>query len=239
MVMLWFWLLVACAGLFTAVYLPAIARWSRTLSSPYAKADVQRRLAAATLDGLLILSCLVFYATTESTSLLVAGAGYALLRDAFGGQSVGKFFYSLMVVRLDTGRPAGMRSSMLRNVVLLVPGANVAAVFLETWTLVSDPKGARLGDRMAWTQVVDGFGVRELVKILRDQLTVDALLDERKPRLSTFDFRLSTLDLFGAPGRIRTCGLRLRRPSLYPAELRAQTSAECLVLSAECIGAWY
>src|ERR1700730_2389535 len=28
--------------------------------------------------------------------------------------------------------------------------------------------------------------------------------------------------IFGAPGRIRTCGLRLRRPSLYPAELRAR-----------------
>ena len=27
----------------------------------------------------------------------------------------------------------------------------------------------------------------------------------------------------GAPDRIRTCGLRLRRPTLYPAELRAQT----------------
>jgi hypothetical protein len=26
----------------------------------------------------------------------------------------------------------------------------------------------------------------------------------------------------GAPCRIRTCGLRLRRPSLYPAELRAR-----------------
>jgi hypothetical protein len=30
------------------------------------------------------------------------------------------------------------------------------------------------------------------------------------------------LQLCGAPGRIRTCGLRLRRPSLYPAELRAR-----------------
>src|SRR6188508_1829513 len=27
----------------------------------------------------------------------------------------------------------------------------------------------------------------------------------------------------GAPGRIRTCGLWLRRPTLYPAELRART----------------
>src|SRR5262249_33683381 len=34
-----------------------------------------------------------------------------------------------------------------------------------------------------------------------------------------------------APDRIRTCGLRLRRPSLYPAELRAHTdlSAEARV----------
>src|SRR5881397_2387739 len=34
--------------------------------------------------------------------------------------------------------------------------------------------------------------------------------------------RRVTDDCFGAPDRIRTCGLRLRRPSLYPAELRAQ-----------------
>src|SRR5687768_12721769 len=27
---------------------------------------------------------------------------------------------------------------------------------------------------------------------------------------------------FGAPGRTRTCGLRLRRPTLYPTELRAR-----------------
>ncbi len=30
---------------------------------------------------------------------------------------------------------------------------------------------------------------------------------------------------FGARGRIRTCGLRLRRPTLYPAELRARLGA--------------
>ena len=30
-----------------------------------------------------------------------------------------------------------------------------------------------------------------------------------------------TVGVFGAPGRIRTCDLRLRRPVLYPAELRA------------------
>src|SRR5579862_5925237 len=44
----------------------------------------------------------------------------------------------------------------------------------------------------------------------------------------------------GAPDRIRTCGLRLRRPSLYPAELRAHTGSIPLVLTARCLvlGAW-
>ena len=29
-------------------------------------------------------------------------------------------------------------------------------------------------------------------------------------------------EIIGTPGRIRTCGLRIRSPALYPAELRAQ-----------------
>jgi uncharacterized RDD family membrane protein YckC len=178
----WFWALVLSAAVFAATYFPAVARWSRGLASPYAKADIHRRMAAATLDGVLILSCVMFYVTTEWVLPLVAGAGYALLRDAIGGQSVGKFAFSLMVIRLDTGRPADARRSIQRNLVLLIPGANVLAIFLEALTVVRDPKGARLGDRIALTQVVDGFGARELVKILRDQLTVEALRSAREPK---------------------------------------------------------
>ena len=37
------------------------------------------------------------------------------------------------------------------------------------------------------------------------------------------DKALETGESNGAPDRIRTCGLRLRRPTLYPAELRAHT----------------
>ena len=37
------------------------------------------------------------------------------------------------------------------------------------------------------------------------------------------------LGFSGAPGRIQTCGLRLRRPTLYPTELRARTGADPLV----------
>jgi hypothetical protein len=36
---------------------------------------------------------------------------------------------------------------------------------------------------------------------------------------------LCALECSGAPDRIRTCGLRLRRPTLYPAELRARRRA--------------
>src|SRR6185295_3489156 len=43
----------------------------------------------------------------------------------------------------------------------------------------------------------------------------------------------STQAKVGAPGRIRTCGLWLRRPTLYPAELRALRSF-AVVRSAQC-----
>jgi hypothetical protein len=34
--------------------------------------------------------------------------------------------------------------------------------------------------------------------------------------------KLKTLDIIGTPGPIRTGGLRIRSPTLYPAELRAR-----------------
>ena len=66
----------------------------------------------------------------------------------------------LTVVRLETGRPGSARDSVSRNVIFLLPGANVAAVFLEARTLSRDQQGLRLGDRLAMTQVVDGYGAR-------------------------------------------------------------------------------
>ncbi len=35
------------------------------------------------------------------------------------------------------------------------------------------------------------------------------------------------VQIHGAPGRIRTCGLRIRSPTLYPAELRAHNKSIC------------
>jgi hypothetical protein len=80
------------------------------------------------------------------------------------GQSVGKLLFGLVVVNLETGLPAAINGSVRRNFLLLLPGANVAAVFLEATALVRDVQGQRLGDRIAHTQVVEGLGAKDLAK---------------------------------------------------------------------------
>jgi uncharacterized RDD family membrane protein YckC len=158
------------AVVFAFGYSPLVTRLSRGLVSPYAKADVRRRLIAATMDGLLVVTSGVLYWTSEFVPYLAAGAAYLLLRDAIGGQSIGKFLLGLVVISLETGRPSSLAGSVRRNLVLLLPGANVVAVFLEAGTIVLDPQGQRLGDRLAQTQVVEGFGAKDLVKSFQDWL---------------------------------------------------------------------
>jgi len=160
-------LVVLSSALFAAIYVPAITRFSRSLASPYAKADVGRRLAAAAIDGLLVVTCVGLYTDLQSPMFLAGGAAYLLLRDAVGGQSVGKFLLSLTVIRLETGRPCNFARAAQRNAVFLIPGANIVAVFLEAFTIGRDPLGQRLGDRIAQTQVVEGLGAREVIKALQ------------------------------------------------------------------------
>ena len=57
-----------------------------------------------------------------------------------------------------------------RNALLLLPGANVVAIFLEGKTIVMDPLGQRLGDRLALTQVVDALGARDVVNAFQEWL---------------------------------------------------------------------
>ena len=71
---------------------------------------------------------------------------------------------------LETGRPASMAASGRRNALLLLPVANVLLIFLEGTLIVRDPQGQRLGDRLAQTQVVEGFGAKDLVKTFQDWL---------------------------------------------------------------------
>jgi hypothetical protein len=162
--------LVLPAALFTLLYFPAM-KLSLTLVSPYAKANPRMRLCASALDSLLVTTCWLAYWNAGSVPFGVAALLYVLLRDAIGGQSIGKLLVGQMVVYVDTGERCRVGGSIKRNLVLILPGANLAAVLLETRTLVRDPQGQRLGDRLAHTQVVEGFGARDVVRDLQNWWT--------------------------------------------------------------------
>ena len=158
------------AIVFALAYSPIVTYVSRGLLSPYAKADVKRRLFAATIDGLIVVSSGLLYWTSDFALYLATGAAYLMFRDAIRGQSVGKFLLGLVVISLENSRPCSLAGSVRRNLLLLLPGTNVVAIFLEARTVVRDPQGQRLGDRLAQTQVVEGLGAKDLVKSFQDWL---------------------------------------------------------------------
>jgi uncharacterized RDD family membrane protein YckC len=153
------------SAVFGVVYLPMLMRQPKAFISPYPKADVRKRAASAIADGMLLL-IFALLAATQNTILFVGiGAVYVLLRDALfiPGQSVGKFLFGLRVINLGNGRPCGRLQSAQRNFILVVPGLNVVALALEAVAVPRDPQGQRLGDKLANTQVIEGFGAREFM----------------------------------------------------------------------------
>jgi hypothetical protein len=114
-----------------------------------------------------VVTAWLFFWTAGSVMYIVIGAAYLLLRDGIGGQSIGKLLLGLVVISLETGRASCVSGAVTRNALLLLPGANVAAIFLEARTIVRDPQGQRLGDRLAQTQVVEGLGAKDLVNRFR------------------------------------------------------------------------
>ena len=157
------------------LFLPMLMKQPKAFVSPYAKADIRKRAAAAIADGLLVVSCLVLYRSQDAILFAAVGAVYLLFRDALfiPGQSIGKFLFGLRVISLSNGRPCTRLHSAQRNFILVVPGLNIVAGVLETVAVVRDPQGQRLGDTLANTQVVEGLSVRELATSLQR-----ALLDE-------------------------------------------------------------
>lgn len=162
--------LLLAAMTFVLAYAPIVTYVSRGLISPYAKADVRKRLMAASIDGLLVATVCLFSWIGAAPLYVALGAVYLLLRDAIGGQSIGKILLGLVVIDLTTGHVSSVSGSVKRNFLLLLPGANVVAIYLEARMLVSDPQGQRLGDRLAQTQVVEGAGARDLAKSFQDWL---------------------------------------------------------------------
>lgn len=151
------------SAIFGMVYLPVLMRQPKAFVSPYPKAEARKRGASAIADGMLVLSCAVVAGTQSSMLFAAIGAAYLLLRDALfiPGQSVGKFLFGLRVISLDDGRSCSRLQSAQRNFILVVPGFNVVAAVLEAMAVTRDPQGQRLGDMLANTQVIEGFGARE------------------------------------------------------------------------------
>ena len=165
-----FAIVVLPALVFALAYGPAVTHLTRGLASAYAKADLRKRLFAGMADGFLVATSYLLYVNSGFVPYLLVGAGYVLFRDALRGQSLGKFFVGLVVISLETGRPSSLAGSVRRNMVFLLPGANIVALFLEARTILRDPQGQRLGDRLAQTQVVEGLGAKDLVKAFQRAL---------------------------------------------------------------------
>ena len=152
------------AVLFGLVYFPTLKYASVGLVTPYAKVDVWKRLLAATLDGMPAIAAWFLYQRSGAWWGAAVAALYMLLRDGIGGQSLGKLLVGLVVVNVRTGQLCTWKDSVLRNVFVLIPGANVVAVLLESVTIIRDPQGQRLGDRLAQTQVIEGLGAKDLAR---------------------------------------------------------------------------
>jgi len=161
-----FVIIVVLSAAFGALYFPVLNRLARGVVSPYPKVDIGKRIAAATIDGALVVICVVGFRMQGSALFPLLGGVYLLLRDALfvPGQSIGKFLLGLIVIDLDTGGPCSRFRSAKRNFILVVPGLNVVAAFLEAVAAIRDRQGQRLGDRVANTQVVEGHGAKEFVK---------------------------------------------------------------------------
>jgi uncharacterized RDD family membrane protein YckC len=139
------------------------------------KADLMKRFLAALIDGALgfVVSMVPFIGG------LVAAA-YFLCRDGLDlefmdGRSIGKKVMKLRPVRLD-GQPMDLTASAMRNWMFALGGvvtmllfipilgwllmipvalAGLALGIIEIFLVLTDPKGRRLGDKMAGSQVIE------------------------------------------------------------------------------------
>jgi uncharacterized RDD family membrane protein YckC len=142
-------------------------RDARPEGSPYAKADLTLRGLARLVDFT------VAFALSQMAPPVgpILAAIYLLVADGLmNGQSVGKRLFGVRVVVVPRRASAGFHESLLRNApfalvavfasvpplwpVLLVAG--IPIVGFESWMIVTDRLGIRIGDIFADTQVVDG-----------------------------------------------------------------------------------
>ncbi len=131
------------------------------------KADLTHRLLARLIDFLIGAAfCMVLFPIG-----VLMGATYIAIADGLlGGRSLGKRVIGLRVVRAEDGSPITFKDSLVRNsiyaiiylfylvpylrwVMICVVGLLIVA--FETYYLIVDPNGYRVGDLAAGTIVID------------------------------------------------------------------------------------
>jgi len=86
------------------------------------------------------------------SAFALLGPAYIVLKDSYGGRSVGKRLFGCQVVCERTGQPIGSVSAVLRNLIYLLP----IAPLIEFLTSSIRSDGNRLGDLLGQTRVVSG-----------------------------------------------------------------------------------
>lgn len=82
---------------------------------------------------------------------------YMLVRDAFG--SFGKRLFGLRVVEVPRGLPCSWWRSLVRNTVLWLMILVLVGGLIEVVLALFHPRGQRLGDMLAGTEIWEDGGV--------------------------------------------------------------------------------
>lgn len=129
----------------------------------YPKASVLHRFIAKFLDFLVVAA---IYEIPLRISFL-AGLFYLLIADGFAqGRSVGKQLIGLQIITPATRKTASFKESIIRNFPLAIAYFifhlpyigwlfSVMIVGFEALLMIGNPKGLRMGDELAKTQVLD------------------------------------------------------------------------------------
>lgn len=130
-------------------------------AADYTKAPVGKRVLAVLIDTALVM--LVWFIFRAVHLAFIGGLvtmAYSFLKDGidFGGldnRSVGKKVMGLRVMNLATKARCTYVDSLLRQILFIIPLVNVVIAIIEFVLVLVDPKGIRLGDKIAKTMVIE------------------------------------------------------------------------------------
>jgi uncharacterized RDD family membrane protein YckC len=154
---------------------------AKTMEKPVElpKAKMHRRLLGSGIEfgayvaGAWLIAVVDFFSSGLMGLFCLVLFGLIVLRDCNAGLfSIAKRIGSQRVVHAKTGMPASNTQALLRNsyylgllLIAILPFVDLATsptftllVFVDMVMIIANPKGRRLGDFLASTQVVDARG---------------------------------------------------------------------------------